>query len=380
MKIFMLLDRCGLQEGSLYGPLLDLACRIAENNHEIHVLTRGSGSHIRPNKVNGVFIHRTSITSEKISQKFRLFFVQLINAIRLVQKFHFDVIYSHIEGYLGLINVITSRIFRRPSFHWVCTAFWYYEKKEVGFRKFLNWVVKIVLRAVDVIITCTNWMKEGLIREWEIPPDKIRQLPNGVDIDRFNPNVDGADIKEKLGIKNERIILFIHRLSHRKGPEYFIRAIPLVKDTISNIKCIMIGEGPQKSYLRNLTKKLDIINDVIFIGNVPNRTIPKYLTIADVLVVPSIIEEFGRIIIEGMACKRPIIATDVGGIPEIAPNDEVARLVPPKSHESIARAIIEIFSNKTLSDRLIEKGYKRVTGLYSQQVVAKNFIAILRNY
>ena len=382
MKIFMLLDRFGLQEGSLYGPLLDLVYRIEELNHVVHILTRGDNKvqQFKSKITNNIFIHTRPTNSEKIIQKFLLFLIQLLNSIYLMRKYNFDVIYSHIEGYLGLINVIISKLFRKPSFHWACTAFWYYERKEEGFRRLLNWAVKIVLRTVDIVITCTNWMKEGLIREWEIPPDKIRLLPNGVEIDRFNPNVDGADIKEKLGIKNGKIMLFVHRLSHRKGPEYLIRAIPLLKDVISNIKCIMIGEGPQKSYLQNLTKNLGILNDVIFIGSVSSRNIPKYLIIADVLVVPSIIEEFGRIIVEGMACKKPIIATDVGGVPEIAPNDEVARLVPPKSHEAIARAIIEIFSNKTLSERFAENGYERVLKEYSQQIVAKKFVEILCNH
>lgn len=375
----MLLSKFGRGETSLFGPLVDFCEEIANLGHQIHILTRyrGNGKIKFEKDMKNINLHFIKLLQNKLFRLFQFLFF-LKETVRLIKKHRIDVIYSHIYGFYGLINIIAGKLTNRRCFHWHCGFIGSF-LRQLSLKEHLTGFIplRITLKQVDRLITGTKATKRHYIELFGIPQENIELMPNGVSLTRFNPFITADDLKEHLGLKNKQIILYIHHLSPRKGPEYLIKAIPPIKKHVPNCVAILIGDGPQKNELERIILNLHLEDDVLLLGGVPNVDIPKYLAIADVLVVPSVIEAFSRVIVEGMACKTPIVATMVGGTPEIAPNEKAALLVPPKNLKKLAEAIVRLFKDKELACYLSNNGYDRAVRLYSQKVVARRFIQII---
>jgi glycosyltransferase involved in cell wall biosynthesis len=148
-------------------------------------------------------------------------------------------------------------------------------------------------------------------------------------------------------------LLYVGRLEPEKGLPYLIQSISLLKKDNKHVHLKIIGSGPEEKELRTLTKKLDVKNEVTFYGYVKfGEPLFSYYTRADCLVLPSLSEGFPNVIMEAMAFNVAIIATKVGGIPEIIKHKRNGLLVQPGSAEAFAEAIIELIDNPELADSM----------------------------
>ena len=160
----------------------------------------------------------------------------------------------------------------------------------------------------------------------------------------------------------------VSRLANWKGHKYFLEAAALVKRIAPDAKFLITG-GPMyynKNYKRELIKYaegLGLNHNVIFSGI--RKDIPEIMSTLDIFVLPSINEPFGRAILEAMACGKPVIATNGGGIPEIVKNDETGVLVPLKDADKLAQAIIVLLEDKERAKKMGLAGRKRVERYFS---------------
>jgi glycosyltransferase involved in cell wall biosynthesis len=178
-------------------------------------------------------------------------------------------------------------------------------------------------------------------------------------------------LKKKYNIKG-KMILYVGRIySYQKGLDYLIRAIPIILSKETEIKFVMIGEDyGSKASLIKLAKKLKVEKYIIFTGHIPYNELLKAYAAADVFVLPSIFEPFGIVLLEAMASKKPIVATNVGGIPEIVKNGKNGILVRPKNEEELADAILFLLSHEDQAKMMGINGYNMVKN-YSWELIAK---------
>jgi glycosyltransferase involved in cell wall biosynthesis len=202
-------------------------------------------------------------------------------------------------------------------------------------------------------------------------PEKRIALINGgaIDIDLFNvSNYDKRNMKAKFGLKEDDwVILTVARLHKAKGLNYLIRAFALIKEELhsANFKLIIVGQGPEKSNLLQLTRKLGISKSVVFVDKeIAYDEMPKIYTIGDVFVLPTLSEQVGRVIIEALAMSLPVVATDVGGIREVIKNLETGLLVSTKNAEGLAKEILHLYEDENL---------RRKVGIAGRQLVEKSF-------
>lgn len=362
--------------------MYDFFERLATNGHEIHVLLRSRSIEEKgTSRIGNLWLHYINLPQKLKLHRLLAFPVFMVKAIQLCLRYNVDIIYSHIYGFHGLIGIITATITHIPSIHWHC-GFVGYFRNEMSFLTRITdyYPLRLTTKFVDVLLTCTNATKQHYQKFWALNPRKIKIIANSVALTRFTPSINGNEIKHKLNL-SKNIILFVHRLSERKGPQYLIKALPYVKKEHPDCACIMVGTGPQLVGLINLAKELGLKSqkDIFFVGEVPSYDIPKYMTCADVLVVPSVFEGFGRVIIEGMACGTPIVATKVGGIPEIITHNKTGLLVPPKNPKELAHAILRILCDRTLARRLSMNAFEEVKNKYSLDIISVKFIQIVEN-
>lgn len=201
-----------------------------------------------------------------------------------------------------------------------------------------------------------------------VSKEKIEIVYNGVDLNQFDSNLE-SKIKEEFKILPEtKLIGIIGSLEENKGVDFFIQAAAKIKQEIPKIKFLIVGKTlpNQKKYLdflKNLTKKLGIENDIIFSG--ARTDITQIIKALDVVVISSKFEAFGRTIIEGMAMEKPVIASNCGGIPEIIEDGKSGILFPVGDIDSLATNVVKILQDKNLALKLGKEGKKRVEEKFS---------------
>ncbi|GLI54204.1 glycosyltransferase family 4 protein [Thermodesulfovibrio yellowstonii] len=218
-----------------------------------------------------------------------------------------------------------------------------------------SYISKIIYDLIpDAIVTTSEEIKDTMIKFNRFNEKKIFSIPTGIDLKLFkNENIESA-IKEQ-GFK----IGTIGILRDWKGHSYFIESIPLIKKAIPKAIFFIIGDGPQRDNLKKLIDELDLNQSVKMLGF--RDDIPKVIYSLDVIVHPSYANEgVPQVILQALAMKKPVVASNITGIREVIIDNQTGLLVEPKNKWDIAEKVIELYNNKDLRIRLGEEGEKFV--------------------
>lgn len=311
---------------------------------EIFIVTGKVENQPRRETKNGVNIFRTSLFVLKDLSYSSPFYILstlpfiFLKSFSLIKKKKINL--CHCQGFLsGFLGYCFSVLTKTP---YIVTI--QREERSKGFLR------KLVYRNAKICLAPSSAVK-GYFED--IGCKDIEVIPNGIDLERFK-NLDRQRNREKLGLKDEFVIMTVARLEKVKGIEYLIEAVKIFQPSITNFKLIIIGDGTERNNLANLVHNLNLKDKIKFLGPIPNLKIPGYLIAADCSVVPSLKEGFGIVILEAMAAGLPVIGTKVGGIPDIIKNGENGILIEPKNPEAIAKAILNLFSNSEFAKKLVQ--------------------------
>lgn len=229
----------------------------------------------------------------------------------------------------------------------------------------------ILAKFSDCIVACSKACKEAIIKKEGIPSGKIRVIYNCVDLDKFNALSDSSASRKRLGIGPDEILIGnISSLNNKiKGQEHIIRAMPQIVRAYPKTKLILVGEGRSKSDFVDIIKSLNIEDKVIFTGF--RSDISEIANALDLYVCSSNWEGLGISMLEVMSFKKPVIATRVGGIPEVVTEGRTGFLVPPKDADSIAQAVISLLADRERMRQMGEAGYERVKSNFSSEIIIK---------
>lgn len=210
--------------------------------------------------------------------------------------------------------------------------------------------------------------------------DKFMVIYNGVDLTEFNQQLADNRFKEEFEIEDDWILVgTVGQLIRGKGQEVFLKAAAQVSKLFPNVKFIIVGDGNEayRKKLEDLSEELGIEEKVIFSGF--REDIPQITSSFDIVVLPSSshFEGFPRVVLEGMACSKPVIATRIGGNPEAVEDGKTGMIVPPGNSDILAEAILELIKDKNKRSQMGEAGRKRVESLFS---IEKNIAQIEKLY
>jgi glycosyltransferase involved in cell wall biosynthesis len=232
-----------------------------------------------------------------------------------------------------------------------------------GYRK--------MVKKIDFLFSCSEFNANQIEEYTNVRPIV---LPNGIDTDIFKPLMPDIKLKSELNIKeDETVIITVCRLVGWKGVQYSIRAVDKLIRAGYLIKYLVIGDGEERKNLEKIVFESNLNDKFIFLGNINNSLLPKYYSIADIAVFPSIANEtFGISIAEAMSCGVPVISTTVGGIPEVV--GDAGILVSPKDENAIADMIKFLIENSYVRKELGIKGRNRVIENFSWDRVIYRFL------
>jgi len=209
------------------------------------------------------------------------------------------------------------------------------------------------------IIAISNGVKKVLVEQDKIDEKKITVIHNGIDFNEFRIKDNSIDIRKDLLLDKEtKIIGAIGSLHPRKGHRYLIEAADILCRKIFNIKFIIAGEGVLEKELVDLRDAFGLEDKIIFTGF--RKDVVDVIQAMDVIVQPSIEEGFGLSIIEAMSLGKPVIASCVGGIPEIIDDKKTGILVQSKNPIALAEAIEFFLNNKKEADLICKTAQEKV--------------------
>lgn len=228
-----------------------------------------------------------------------------------------------------------------------------------------------IRRASWIITTSQHYAAHSPFLEGYL--SKTSAVPPGVDVATFNPALDSNHIRNKHGL-NGHIILFVGQLNkaHRhKGLPILIRAL---RSLDPNVTLVVVGDGNWRSHYATYARRIGVQGRVVFAGLIPEEELPLYYRGADLTVLPTLTdaEGFGMVLAEANACGRPVIGTNVGGIPSVIQDNYNGFLVQPGDLHGLVETIRAVLSDEELADRMGHNGYQMVKSQFTwAQAIAR---------
>jgi len=274
----------------------------------------------------------------------------LFKLVRLLRREKIDILHTHLF-HVNLLGRIAGRLAGVPVIishqHGV-------ERNRSKVRSLLD---RLTSRYADLVISTCEVVKETLIKRDKISPGKIRIIYNGVETP--NVNVESSSVRRDLGIALDApVIGVVANLRPMKGYDTFLKAARMILDEVENARFLIVGGGPLEDELKALAFKLGIWPQTIFTGF--RDDVPNLLATMDVFVLPSLWEGVPMALLEAMAMAKPVVATEVGGIPEIVIDGVTGLLVPPRDPDALAEAIIALLQDRERAEAMGQAGRERV--------------------
>lgn len=292
---------------------------------------------------------------------------QSLKLARLFTKEKPHVIHTHGWGGGFLSGVVGAKIAGVPVVIHGEHGTLYIDKKRRAIAQ------KLLFNFTDKVITVSNDLKYQLIKNLRIKPSKIVPIINGVDTKKFKPDFNTA-VSKKIELKLEKecfIVGTVGRLVSIKDYETLIYAAKTVLSKIPNTKFVFVGDGPLRKQLENLSSSLGLNNHIMFLGERGDTA--ALLNAMDLFVLTSLSEGLSNTILEAMAVARPIIATKVGGNPEIVKDGITGILIAPRNPKELADSIINLSANRELCRNLGDSGRNLINEKFSLQRMVQEY-------
>jgi len=231
---------------------------------------------------------------------------------------------------------------------------------------------KLVYNQMDVNISVSEYNRRRASLIYKIPLDKITTIPSAVDSSFLN-DISSKEAESRSGYP---VVLYVGRLAPRKGVHYLLQAMQHIIEHFPEARLVVVGVGPLEHHLRDLPKRLGLQNSVMFLGYVSDERIRRLLTIADVVVVPSIFEGCPLVLLEAMAAGKPVVASAVQGIPEVVKHDFSGLLVKPSNISEIEHAVVRLLEDKSFANHLGENARRTIVRDYSWEKIARRTLEV----
>ncbi|MFE7031964.1 glycogen synthase [Streptomyces sp. NPDC057621] len=345
-------------------PLTDLG---------VHCWGEGAGG--------GVVRHRPWPVLDGANDALRTFSVDLSMAAALEDR---DLVHSH-TWYANLAGHLAKLQFGVPH---VMTAHsleplrpWKAEQLGGGYA-LSSWAERTAIESADAVIAVSGAMREDILGCYpSLDPAKVHIVHNGIDTSLYRPD-HGTDVLERLGLDTSRpYVLFVGRITRQKGVPHLLRAVRDIDPAAQVVLCAGAPDTPEiDQEFRVLFEELSRVREgVHWIPQMlPRPEVIQLLTHAAVFVCPSVYEPLGIVNLEAMACGTPVVASRVGGIPEVVEDGETGVLVSVDEdfETGLAQALDSVLGDAGAARRMGEAGRQRAVGEFGWDAVARRTVRL----
>ena len=247
----------------------------------------------------------------------------------------------------------------------------YYQQSEYisaqKWKKVLYLWEKFGYRKADYLMCDSDSTRRIILRHYGVNLNLCKTIPVGVDQSRFFP----------LHLKRiPNSLFFLGRLEERKGIDFLIKTIPIVKDRLNNIQLFIGGDGVLRSWLENFVKKNNLESNVHMLGTVDDSALNEWYNKVSAVIIPSVFEGFGLTAIEAMACGTPVIATDVDALRDVIEDGVNGLFVQYNDVEALSDKILYLLKNKAEQSKFSLNGKKKVQTVYNWSNISRDILRV----
>lgn len=235
------------------------------------------------------------------------------------------------------------------------------------------WANKFLLRRQDVAIGVGEAVRQALIHNEGLAPQRVKVIFNGIDLTRFDPNAPlHNEIRRKLQLRADEFVVFqVARLDYLKDHATGLKMMERLRQAGLPVKLVIIGDGPERPTIERLRTEWRLEASVQLLGQC--RDVPQLIQAADALVLTSVSEGIPLTLIEGMAAGLPIVATDVGGVSEVVESEVTGLLAPAKEDAQLAAHLTRLVQDRAWGRRLGQAGRCRAERLFSEPEMHRRY-------
>ena len=286
--------------------------------------------------------------------------------IKLWPKPGFDLLRVHSPYSVGLGALLFKQLTGVP----IVAHYHHLEDKRI-----YHLVNKSTIRLYDWITTDSEFCRKQITSTYEVNEDKIAVIYPGVDA-KYQPHPRNEWLRCRLGADDKLVLLYLGVLTPRKNLLFLLDVFAEVLKSVSKTCLIIAGSGTQESELRTYAQRVGLDKHVIFTGYVPEDEKVDYYNLADIFVLPSMLEGFGMVAAEAMACGKPVVASNVSSIPEVVEDEKTGFLADPMHKDDFVEKLLWLMQDRGLRRRIGEAARERVLRNFSWDTAAQKVLEV----
>ncbi|MEW6173588.1 MAG: glycosyltransferase [Bacillota bacterium] len=299
----------------------------------------------------------------------------ILRLARMLQKEKAAILHAH-GSKAGLVGRLAARLARTPVVFFTAHNSIFYEQWPVYKKKVFAFAEKALAHGTFKIIAVSNALRQELLEQERLPPEQVVTVYNGINPKQFRVAEERAALRQRLKIPGEnRVVGTVARLAPQKGVKFLIQAAALIPPSERPF-FLVVGDGPLRGELEALARNSGVAERFFFAG--AREDIPQVLGVLDLLVLPSVTEGLPLILLEAMAASLPVVATGVGGVPEVVVDGETGVLVRPGDPAGLAREICSILEEPGRAKEMGIAGRKRVCKFFTVERMAGDVLDLYR--
>lgn len=367
MKSFRVLHIThSLNVGGLERVVVDLTKGFRENGHIVGICCLdGKG-------VLGEAAEKTGISVISLNKRPGLVWQLPFRIAKVIKQGDFDIVHTHNES--GLVYGATAAVIARASrlFHTE-----HGKEPEYLNKKALQSVERLLLRRTNRVVTVSEDLRRRMVNSSGLNDERIVTIRNGIDVEEFFHPEYRNEIRESLGIRTGSFLIGnIARLVSLKNHRFLLDVFSILLKECRQVRLVLVGDGPLREDLEDYAKKMGVWDSVLFLGE--RKDVPNLLAAFDLFVLPSLTEGLSITLLEAMASGTPVVASDVGGNPEIVEKGETGLLLPLGNTGEWIRCIKCLIEDPDKRKKFSERARVRVNKEFSLFAMVERYEEIYK--
>lgn len=296
-----------------------------------------------------------------------------------LRRTRYDVVHTH-NSKAGFVGRLAARLAGAPCVVHTVHGFAFHDQEPPLRRALFRTLERRAARWCHHMIFISNPLAEWAGREGIRCPGGHSVIPSGIELDRFAPAADAerAAQRRRFGIAEDApVVGIVSKLWPGKGHDVLLEALPAVRAAVPGAVLLVVGEGELRPALERRARELGVADAVVFAGFL--HDVRPACAAMDLSVLPSLFEGMGRVLLEAMAMGLPVVASDVGGIPDVVVHGGTGLLVPPGDRLALTNAICDILMDKDRAARMGAAGRSRVDHRFGARAMAESIERVYRD-
>ena len=349
----------GFGWGGAEKKLLELVTRMDKSKFNNIICSLGLVEHIR-NEFENIGVKVVTIGRKK-----RIDFSLIPKVARLMKDEQIDVVMTTLF-YADVLGPLAGRLAGvKAIFSWetISAPEWLIKRRLYPYM--------FAIRFCDRVIAVSEATARFLKEKRGVPADKINVIPYGVDLQKYR-NGDNTAIRKKLQLReSDQVVGVVGRLHPQKGHKYLIEAAEKIVTETPDVKFVFAGDGDLRFELEQRIRSKKLEKNFIILGY--RDDIPEVMRAFDIFALPSLYEGLPNVVLEAMACAKPVVATAVDGTVEAVVEGNTGYLVQPNDIEALRSAILRLLQDDGLAKKMGQRGRERVEENFSLEKQVRNF-------